>query len=240
MIHALLLAFFSTTGGLSLHPELECSGSLSDRGGYQFRYEAWSRYNGKNVAETKSGTVEKVVRGGASIHMPLGETWEMVVGSHIGYSWALAEGGARLTGSEEWVGQRIRMDYCLADLQFGVRWKPWRHLGFLTNLVLEEGLFGTFEWTDFDGSKIASGEFGSTRSYYMGFPLKVYLKVGPEIHFLDRFAVSPWLGFGYAPVMTATSHLSTGGFPGYPHWFGEEGEESLLSGKMGILASFEI
>ncbi|HNY32768.1 MAG TPA: hypothetical protein PKO15_17930 [Fibrobacteria bacterium] len=232
MIQALLLALLSAPADLSFHPEVEYSGNFPYWGDYGFGDDTWGG-NGGEFSEGVSSSFEQTVRGGASVQWPLGETWRMSVGTHIGYSWASAEDGTRGASNGQWKRWRFELDYCLADIQIGLRWKPWRHIGILSDLVLEKGLFGLWKVSDTYGYS-ERGEI-QTSDPWIGTPLKVYLRAGPQFHFLDRYAIAPWLGFGYAPLLTKSSNFgrSTG-------YYGVDEDKPTLGPKFGIQASLAI
>ena len=220
-------------------PEIQFYGSASE-GGYAFMKEELDRRlpyisydtNRAPSPTSSSGGFEWTTTAGGSFVHELNDKWEIKVGAHLGYAKASIEGGIKGDDGNLSHGQKVLLDYWRGDLQLGLRYWCWAHVGFQGAMNLERGIAGTYTWKYIDdGYIIEKGDIGEDGQSQIFFPTKYFLKVGPAFRLFDHLEIAPWVGFGKAPIVTNDSRVYnkiTG--KSYPL----DETEGFAKGKFGI------
>lgn len=212
-----------------LVPEVQLYGSASE-GGDAFMYEEDAKTFYFNHTSANGGFEWEMTAGG-SLVQKLNEKWECKVGMHLGYAKADIEGGLENDNGDMVQGQKVLIDYWRGDVQLGVRYWRWEHVGFQAEMSLERGITGSYTWKNLDGTLLGKGDVGDAGESQIFFPMKYFLKIGPDFRFFDHLDIYPWVGFGKSPVVTSDSRVynrSTG--KSYPL----DTDEGFGKGKFGI------
>lgn len=215
-------------------PEVQLYGSASE-GGDTFMEEEESLfpYTPHDTVERtfSNGGFEWAMTVGGSFVYKLNDKWECKAGMHLGYAKADIEGGLEGSDGDIVHGQEVLIDYWRGDVQLGLRYWRWAHVGFQGEMNLERGIVGSYTWKNIDGTLLGKGDVGDAGESQIFFPMKYFLKIGPDFRFFDHLEIYPWVGIGKSPVVTDDSRVynqTTG--KSYPL----DTDEGFGKGKFGI------